>query len=232
MAVRDQNKIVPPRPHEIVSTLCAAIPDSVRKTNKMLAWAHRCHEASILLVKSGLLPSCARVARGWHPQVRSQHSWITLGDCYNPDVTIIDPTLWSYLTSDIAGKVPMPPTIAIGCARQYDGRPHGFGDIWKFGRPDNAVFKGERFFPKEPKNGWSAAANEFLRIIGPMAHHGWGFLASKCPVGGWPAGEIIEAMHYDKRLTALVPVDRLGMLTDINPSGLYLPGEEKKKGKR
>ena len=44
--------------------------------------------------------------------------------------------------------------------------------------------------------------------------------ARVCPVGGWPAGEIFEAMTHTKGLEALVPIDLLGMLTDLNPDGL------------
>lgn len=43
----------------------------------------------------------------------------------------------------------------------------------------------------------------------------------------WPAAEIIAAIDDTKALSALVPIDILGMLTDRNPSGLYLPGDEK-----
>jgi hypothetical protein len=47
---------------------------------------------------------------------------------------------------------------------------------------------------------------------------------SHAPVLGWPAGEIIEAVCDTPGLgEVIVPVDRIGMLTDRNPDGLYLP---------
>lgn len=219
-----------PTQSDVISILCAAIPDKVRRTNKMLAWAHDCHRAAVTLVRSGKMPVGARVARGWHPCVRGQHSWVTLGDCYDPDVTIIDPTLWSYLKADPAGKVPHPPSIAIGDAANYDGKPHGHGSIWDFGRPDPVLFGTGTLIsrPKAPKGGWSEDAVDFMREVGPLNIFGWGFLASQCPVGGWPAAEIIGAMYCDKRLAAMVPIDKVGMLTDYNPGGLYLPGPEKR----
>ena len=41
------------------------------------------------------------------------------------------------------------------------------------------------------------------------------------PVEDWPAGEIFAAMDDTEGLKALVPIDKLGMLTDRNPGGLY-----------
>ena len=42
------------------------------------------------------------------------------------------------------------------------------------------------------------------------------------PLNGWPFGEFIAAMDDTPDVTALVPIDLLGMYTDRNPSGLYL----------
>jgi hypothetical protein len=50
---------------------------------------------------------------------------------------------------------------------------------------------------------------------------GWSVLAH-APVGGWPAGEIIDAM-CESGLDAVIPIDIVGMVTDRNPQGLYLP---------
>jgi hypothetical protein len=38
---------------------------------------------------------------------------------------------------------------------------------------------------------------------------------------GFPAGEFLAAMDDTPATSALVPIDRLGMLTDRNPGGLY-----------
>jgi hypothetical protein len=42
-------------------------------------------------------------------------------------------------------------------------------------------------------------------------------------VEGWPAAEIIDAIYNTPELTTWVPIDIVGMLTDRNPKGLYLP---------
>lgn len=34
-------------------------------------------------------------------------------------------------------------------------------------------------------------------------------------------------MYNDERLGHFVPIDIVGMLTDLNPAGLYLPDDEK-----
>lgn len=65
-------------------------------------------------------------------------------------------------------------------------------------------------------------------MVGPLDRPGWMRLAS-CPVGGWPAAEVLAAMDDTPALQTLVPIDRLGMLTDRNPGGLYLAGKEKRR---
>lgn len=60
-------------------------------------------------------------------------------------------------------------------------------------------------------------------MLGPLDRRAWHLLASQAPVLGWPAAEIIAAMDDTEELSAFVPIDRLGMLTDRNPGGLYLP---------
>ena len=37
----------------------------------------------------------------------------------------------------------------------------------------------------------------------------------------WPAGPILTAMAETRGLKALIPIDILGMNTDLNPGGLY-----------
>lgn len=173
-------------------------------------WAHQCHFISLEIVKSDLLQGPRRIARGWCDGVRGQHSWIVLGDdCYAEDAGIVDPTLWSYDDS-VEG-------IWYGSAEDGRHRPHGAGSIWEWGMP---VPGGG---PPIELEGVSSAAKAFLRMLYPLDIMGWHTLASEAPVQGWPAGEVYEAMSRHPELGALVPVDRLGMLTDLNPGGLYLP---------
>ena len=61
----------------------------------------------------------------------------------------------------------------------------------------------------------------FLNLLGPLDKNGWITLAH-APVERWPAGEIIDAM-CESGLEGYVPIDIVGMTTDRNPSGLYLP---------
>jgi hypothetical protein len=86
-------------------------------------WAKRCHEAAVAVVRHrSMRGRGARVARGWHPATTSQHSWIVLGNPYDEDATIIDPTIWSY-----RGELP---DVEIGPANKLGHRPHGAGSIW------------------------------------------------------------------------------------------------------
>jgi hypothetical protein len=175
-------------------------------------WAYQCHAASITLVKALSRPS--RVARGTCPGVGGQHSWVVLGDdCYDESAIIIDPTLWSY-RDDVDG-------IYIGPASVHGHRPHGHGTIWRYGRPADPT--GPVIELARPV---SRSARDFLSIAAPQGldRQGWAVLANS-PIGGWPAGEIIAAMDDTPELSELVPIDRLGMLTDRNPQGLYLKGE-------
>src|SRR6185312_17037752 len=56
---------------------------------------HNCHACSLAIVRTKLLPQNARVARGFHSAIMSQHSWVVLGDPYDPKSIILDGTLWS-----------------------------------------------------------------------------------------------------------------------------------------
>lgn len=170
-------------------------------------WHHNCHGASFRLVQNGI---GTRVARGFCKGVTSQHSWVVVGDCYKPEI-IIDPTLWSY-RKDVKG-------IFIGAPDVYRHRPHGAGSIWQWGKPVAGDGPRVRLTPKAPL---SAFAKEFLLLIEPLDREGWARLSS-APVEGWPAGEIFAAMDDTEELAALVPIDKIGMLTDRNPGGLYLP---------
>jgi hypothetical protein len=177
-------------------------------------WAHDCHTISLAIVKSDLIEGPRRVARGWCDGVRGQHSWVVVGnDCYADDAKIIDATLWSYDDS-VEG-------IWFGSMTDDRHTPHGGkGTIWTWGQPAHC---GGESIELKPEKELSSLAATFLEMLGPLDYMGWGALASQAPVGGWPAAEIIEAMYHTPELQMLIPIDRVGMLTDINPSGLYLP---------
>lgn len=182
----------------------------------LAAFAQDCHAASLALVRSGVLGPKARVARGWCPGVRGQHSWVAVdGDCYDPEGRIVDPTLWSY-REDVSG-------VWEGDMFDLGHRPHGTGNIATYGCPTG---RGGEVIALD---GLSAEAENFLQMVteigGPMDVHSWMSLAS-APVGGWPAAEIIGAMLKHERLAGFVPIDIVGMLTDSNPGGLYLATEE------
>ena len=171
-------------------------------------WKHNCHGASLALVKSAI---GGRVARGWCLGVMSQHSWVVLGDCYDYKAVIIDPTLWSY--------DPKVKGVWVGTLAHGKHKPHGVGSIWAYGKPAPPVDAPIKLRPKKPLSG---NAQFFLALVGPLDYRGWGTLANG-PMEDWPAGEILAAMDDTPALSALVPVDKLGMLTDRNPGGLYLP---------
>ena len=173
-------------------------------------WAQKCHSASLHLVRSGVLPPTARVARGRCSGVMGQHSWVVVGDdVYAPDAQIVDPTLWSY-DPDVSG-------IWYGSARDGRHRPHGTGLIWNYGRPGDPTGPIVRLTPKVQL---SRRAAEFLAMLEPLDYNGWSVLAH-APVEGWPSDEILAAIDDTDALTALVPIDVLGMVTDRNPGGLY-----------
>lgn len=172
--------------------------------------AQQCHSVSLKIVKSGLLRG-ARVARGTCEGVGGQHSWVTLGDPYDVDAPIIDATWWSYK--------PGVEQIYIGSLEEGWHLPHGYASIWKWGKP--IAGDGDPI-DLTPSFELSKAAQVFLELLGPLDRQGWATLSS-APVLDWPAGEIFAAMDDTERLSSLVPIDILGMTTDRNPGGLYLP---------
>lgn len=176
-------------------------------------WACRCHAASLEIVRSGILGEPSRVARGWCRGVGAQHSWVVIGDdCYAPDARIIDPTLWSY-DSEVDG-------IWTGNAADGLHHPHGGGLIWDWGRPQAGNGPVVELEPAKP---FSQEAIDFIELLGPLDYDGWAGLAH-APVEGWPSGEIIAAIA--DKFPGLVPIDIIGMVTDRNPNGLYLPEKE------
>ena len=171
--------------------------------------AGKCHQVSIALVHKAVLPDGARVARGSCAGVPGQHSWVVIGDPYSPDAQIIDATLWSY-RDEVEG-------VWHGTAADGLHVPHGAGLIFDWGKPaagDGPVIGLD-------DDGLSDEAVAFLEDIGELDAVGWMRLFSQAPVVGWPAGEIIARAFEHEQLQALIPIDRVGMLTDINPGGLY-----------
>jgi hypothetical protein len=176
-------------------------------------WASRCHEASLKLVRDGVLGLPCRVARGGCSGVGGQHSWVVLGmDVYDKRALVVDATWWSY----------NPTVKGVWVGRNMRTHsPHGRGSIWNAGRPMNAEENGEPVFELAPEGGWSPDAQRFLDMIGPMSRKSWIQLAH-LPMEDWPAAEIIGAMARSE-LSGYVPIDIVGMVTLDNPSGLYLP---------
>jgi hypothetical protein len=178
-------------------------------------WYGKCHVISLAIVRLGILQGPAgariRVARGFHPSVPGrQHSWISLGDPYDPETEYLDPTLWCW-TGDH-------PEIWSGAAGDSDHFPHGTGDIWEYGCPVHAGGPTITLTPEQPL---SADARLFLDIVGPLDVRGWMAMAN-APVGGeWPAGEIFAAISQTEGIKSFVPIDVLGMTTDLNPGELY-----------
>lgn len=178
-------------------------------------WSHQCHAAAIHLVRAKIF-SGARVARGAVMGVPGQHSWVVLGGVYHPEA-IIDPTWWSYVH-------PERPDVRYVTGRPTGAyHPHGSGMIWDTGCP--ASGGGEDVVLNADL---SKRAQDFLGLCRkmnddqPLDLRFWAGLAN-APVGGWPAAEIIAAMDDTPEVSALVPIDILGHLTDRNPGGLYLP---------
>jgi hypothetical protein len=178
-------------------------------------WACRCHAASVALMNSGRFGTC-RVARGSADGVAGQHSWLVLGDDCYANTVVIDPTLWSY-NPNVKG-------VWVGTYRHALHRPHGKGSIWNWGRPDEATGPVIELTPRQP---FSLAAKNFLELLGPLDVRGWAMLVH-APVEGWPAAEIIDAVCENPILRPHVPIDIVGMLTDRNPGGLYLPTTEER----
>lgn len=186
-------------------------------------WAFRCHEVSVAIVRSEALPDGARVARGFARGIPGQHSWIVLGDPYDRESVVVDPT-YEATRAGIARRDGREPKLPI---RLRLGRlvgslyfPHGYGDIWKAGKP---ISSGGGVVDLD-REGLSRDARLFLDLLGSLDRSGWSTLFNG-PMCGWPSAEIVDRAYEDERLRALIPIDVVGMLTDRNPSGLYLPGE-------
>lgn len=183
---------------------------------------HNCHTVSLAIVKTGLFGPDARVARGFHPKVRGQHSWAVIPGTdrirsvplvYDHHAVIIDCTLWSY---DEHYELV---TVEKNLLDQWV--PHGMGSIWTYGPPRKVEITDPLLAIDLDREGLSPEAVEFLDTYGPYDAYAWMRLLNG-PMLGWPAKEIIEAAAKDRRLNGFIPIDIKGMLTDLNPSGLYL----------
>jgi hypothetical protein len=171
-------------------------------------WARQCHAISLALLRTGRFGR-GRVARGVCEGVSSQHSWIVLGDdCYDPDATVVDPTLWSY-DSSVQGIL----VTRNLCLHT----PHGSGSCYAAPMPSHYGGESIDLTPAEPL---SEDALDFLDQFGSLDRRGWGEVAH-LPAEGWPAAEIIGAMCDTPGLGVLVPIDIVGHLTDRNPNNLY-----------
>lgn len=181
-------------------------------------FSHQCHAASLALVRSGLLSNDARVARGFLKGISSQHSWVVLGDPYDPSSVIIDVTAWSYDLQRNGGTVPR---VWVTSGAEGGHTPHGRDSIL------DSVIPACGTGPDIPLGvEVSPEAENFLVMVASMNRRsgldaqGWVALLSGS-LDGWPAAEIVAAAHETPRLRAFIPIDTLGMLTDKNPQSLY-----------
>lgn len=177
------------------------------------SWYHNCHAASLTLVRSGILPKSARVARGFATGVGSQHSWVVVGHPYDPKAPILDITRWSYIGEE--------PSVWSGSLTDGIHVPHGYGHLedWRQ-RPRPETY--DSIVPPDPEAyaDLSAEAKLFLAMVGSLDIKGWLWLMRQ-GMQGWPSEEIIVLMKKTPRLASFVPIDIEGMLTDRNPSNVY-----------
>lgn len=173
-----------------------------RALEPMRQWHHQCHAATCALVSSGVIKGL-RVARGTCMNVGGQHSWAVMGDPYDKEALILDPSLWSYMS--------ISPEVYVGTYKKWKHRPHGDRSIFEWGKPPEAT--GKVIVLQPPKGGWSEEAAEFLSMLGHLDLEGWRLLAH-APVRGWPAKEILGAMHKRPDIGGYIPIDIVGMLLD------------------
>lgn len=198
-----------------------ATPDLIAAAlGDLTQWRHRCHAASLRLVRSGALPTGSRVARGVTTHLGGQHSWVVVGDGtgladpYARDAVILDPTAWSYQDGELA-------TPAVWAGQAVDYTPHGAtGNDARLGLPRPASYA-DVIQPDEAALA-AAPAEVFMFFArnGSLDHHGWWALM-RCSVDTYPASAMLALMMATPALRALVPVDVLGMATTANPGELY-----------
>lgn len=174
-------------------------------------WINQCHAISLAILRTGRF-GYGRIARGSCVGVPGQHSWIVLDkDVYNSKAIIVDPTM-AHHVKDKRG-------IVADYACNLPHNPKGKGNI--FHGPHRPTSCGdEPVTLVEPEGGWSGRARQFLRMVGPLDQRGWGSLFEG-PMEGWPAAEIVQAALNTPGMSAWVPIDIKGMLTETNPGNLY-----------
>jgi hypothetical protein len=187
------------------------VKTALRVLQPLDRFAQQCHAAALMLVRDPRMPE-GRVARGYCDGVWGQHSWMVVGsDCYDPRALIIDPTLWSYDES----------VEGIWVGRLTDRPKHSPHHDWSFW-----VCKPERGdgpdIPMEHYGEMSRTARAYMDAVLPLDFRGWCSFWSHVGVLDWPAAEAIEAVYAQPNLRGAIPIDLIGMLTDLNPGGLYL----------
>lgn len=203
--------------------LARDVVDAIQSLDPLDRWAHDCHAASHAIVQQ-LDPGAARVARGGALGVVSQHSWVVVGtDCYDEGALIVDPTLWSY-RDDVDG-------VWTGTYAAGIHRPHGWSEVNMIGWGCPMGGDADPIELVWPEGGPSREATMWLGMFERTTNLDrtfWSRLVNHAPMGpepGWPAAEFVAAMDDTPDVTALVPIDILGMLTDRNPRGCYLRTE-------
>lgn len=191
------------------------------------SWGGRCHEVSLMAVGSGVLgepgPTC-RVVRGSAPGygIGGQHSWIALGDPYDPKTVYVDVTAQAW-DNDVEGLL-VSYAADNWLAHVSDARrwhlPFGYDsrNVMKVGRPAPPG-PGEKGYLLEGE--LSDDATSFLDLLGPLTSHGWSAMFGWAK-GGWSYREILTAaVEQVPRVNALTSIDLIGHGTDLNPQGLY-----------
>ncbi|MFT4011247.1 MAG: hypothetical protein QM655_14525 [Nocardioidaceae bacterium] len=138
-------------------------------------------------------------------------------DCYDEDATIIDLTAWSY-DMDVS-------RVWVTSMTESPHRPHGYGPpLIEWGCPEGGGGEHIGLTPTEPLGAEARfwVDTMFRNEVGNLDRRFWSNLVNHAPMVGWPAGEVIAAMDDTEELSALVPIDILGMTTNRNPMGLYL----------
>jgi hypothetical protein len=188
-------------------------------------YAQQCHAASLAIVKSDMFAGLPRrVARGTCKGVSGQHSWVVVGaDSYDPVAYVLDVTLWSY--------DPEAPKV-LAMLNTIRHRPHGFGSIWEWGCPEGGVGEIIELNWLESPSGGAKSFLEICQDGGNRADRKFWAALSSAPVGGWPAREIYAAMENTPEVNPLLPIDKVGMLTEMNPGGLYLHPDGLRAGAR
>lgn len=188
-----------------------------------ISWGGHCHDVSLRLVRSGILgepgPEC-RVVRGAGIGIGGQHSWVVVGDPFDPVSKLIDPTAFGWRKADdlVVTTVGDPRYTAHG----YDPR-----SIWEFGRPSPAspLSIDGWIEVTPPDGGWSEQAETFLGLLGPLNIDGWVELA-QYPTGGWPFREICLAIIHDpgpigRHARVALPIDVASLRGSWNVKELY-----------